>query len=192
MEYRLAFIFWILLIGFVSAQEKIADELLIIQDSKIEKQSYDPLGPSKAAFYSAVLPGLGQAYNKKYWKIPLVYASIGTSLYFHNINKKDYDRFRGIYKRRLEGFTDDEYWGEGSTPNVSNERLRDAQKTAQRNKDLSIAVAVGFYLLNILDANVDAHLRQFNLSKDLSVQPNFEIDALQGHANYGLSINFKL
>lgn len=192
MEYKLAFIFWIFIIGFVSAQEKSADDLVITKESDIKKNNYDPLGPSKAAFYSAVLPGLGQAYNKRYWKIPLVYASIGTSLYFHSINKKDYDKFRGIYKRRLEGFTDDEYWGEESTPRVSNERLRDAQKTAQRNKDLSIAIAVGFYLLNILDANVDAHLRQFNLSEDLSIQPNFEIDALQGHANYGFSLNFKL
>ena len=66
------------------------------------------LRPSKATFYSAVLPGLGQAYNKKYWKIPIVYGALATGIYFYNQNDKDYNRYRNAYKRRLAGFTDDE------------------------------------------------------------------------------------
>lgn len=172
------------------AQE--SDSLRVKKNNKNIAGEYNPLAPATAAFYSAVLPGLGQAYNKKYWKIPLVYAGIGSGIYFHLENKKDYKRFRNIYKRRLEGYTDDEYYGDGDTPRVSNQRLRDAQKTAQRNKDLSIAVAVGFYLINIIDANVDAHLRQFNISEDLSLQPHIGIDPVQLQSIYSLSLSFKL
>lgn len=180
-----------LVISFASIAQE-SDSLRVKKNTKVAAGEYNPLAPATAAFYSAVLPGLGQAYNKRYWKIPLVYAGIGTSIYFHLENKKDYKRFRDAYKRRLEGFTDDEFYGEGETPRVSNERLRDAQRTAQRNKDLSIAVAVGFYLLNIIDANVDAHLRQFNISEDLSLRPNVGLDPVLYHSTYSLSLNFKL
>ena len=71
------------------------------QNKKNTSRALDPLRPAKAAFYSAVLPGLGQAYNKKYWKIPIVYAAIGTGLYFYLDNNKLYKQYRNAYKRRL-------------------------------------------------------------------------------------------
>ncbi|NQX78036.1 DUF5683 domain-containing protein [Gilvibacter sp.] len=151
---------------------------------------YDPLAPSKAAFYSAVLPGLGQAYNRKYWKIPIVYAGIGTGIYFWIQQDQEYDRFRNAFKRRLAGFTDDEFFGDGETPLVSNDRLIDAQRQAQKNKDISLIVAVAFYLINIVDANVDAHLRQYNINDDLSLTPQLQIDPVSTQASYGLSLRF--
>ncbi len=184
------FVFFVAITLSVTAQE--ADSLKVEGKVNFAAGEYNPLAPAKAAFYSAVVPGLGQAYNKKYWKIPIVYAGIGTSVYFHLENKKDYKRFRNAYKRRLEGYTDDEFYGEGETPRISDQRLRDAQRTAQRYKDLSIAAAVGFYLLNIIDANVDAHLRQFNLSEDLSIRPTIEVDPVQYQSTYLLSLNFNL
>tara|TARA_R110000787_G_scaffold43372_1_gene106399 strand:+ start:8470 stop:9066 length:597 start_codon:yes stop_codon:yes gene_type:complete len=165
---------------------------LIIKDTLIKNEDYNPLAPAKAAFYSAVLPGLGQVYNKKYWKIPIIYAGIGASIYFYVQNDQDYDNFRNAYKRRLAGFTDDQYWGDGETPIISSDRLVDAQKTAKRNKDTSIAVAVAFYLLNIIDANVDAHLRQFNVNDDLSFEPVFNINPINAKANYSLSLKYRL
>lgn len=110
------------------------------------------------------MPGLGQVYNKRYWKVPIVYGAIGSGIYFYDWIKKEYDRYRGIYKRRLAGFTDDEFYldSEGNqltTPRVSDQSLREAQKFYQRNKDLSLLVTVGLYVLNIIDANVDAHLK---------------------------------
>ncbi len=166
------------------------EKILVIKDSLSFKESFDPLAPSTAAFYSAVLPGLGQAYNKKYWKIPIIYAGMATGVYFYIQNDKDYDRFRDAYKRRLAGFTDDEFFGNGDTPNVSTERLIDAQKSAQRNKDLSIVLSLVFYLVNIIDANVDAHLKQYNVSEDLTLHPNFELNTFNSQANYGLSLKF--
>lgn len=162
------------------------ERAIVVQDSLLAQNEYDPLAPSKAAFYSAVVPGLGQAYNKKYWKIPIIYAGIGTGIYFYNQNTKDYNRFRDAYKRRLAGFQDDEFQG------ISDDRLIDAQRTASRNRDVSIIVSIAFYLLNIIDANVDAHLRQYNISDDLSLLPNVNMDSLDKQANYGLSFTFHI
>lgn len=165
---------------------------LVVQDTLSQKENYNPLAPSKAAFYSAVLPGLGQAYNKKYWKIPIVYAGIGTGIYFHIRNDNDYDRFRNAYKRRLAGFTDDEFFGDGDTPVISSDRLIDAQRSAQRNKDVSLIVAIAFYLVNIIDANVDAHLKQYDVSDDLSLSPKFEINPINTQPNYGMALKLNL
>jgi hypothetical protein len=165
---------------------------LIIEETVIGKNEYNPLAPATAAFYSAVLPGLGQAYNKKYWKIPIIYGGMATGIYFYIQNDKDYDRFRDAYKRRLAGFTDDEFWGDGTQPDISNDRLINAQKTSQKNKDISIVVTVAFYLVNIIDANVDAHLRQFNVSDDLSLEPAFNFNSINTQANYGLSLKYNI
>jgi len=169
-----------------SLQVKEERGAIVVQDSVLAQNEYDPLAPSKAAFYSAVVPGLGQAYNKKYWKIPIIYAGIGTGIYFYNQNTKDYNRFRDAYKRRLAGFEDDEFQG------ISDDRLIDAQRTASRNRDVSIIVSIAFYLLNIIDANVDAHLRQYNISDDLSLLPNVNMDSLDKQANYGISFTFHI
>ena len=151
---------------------------------EVVKQEYDPLAPSRAAFYSAVVPGLGQFYNKKYWKIPLVYGGIAASLYFYIDNNNDYNRFRDAYKRRLAGYDDDEFQG------ITTETLIRAQTTARRNKDTSLAVAIGVYLINIIDANVDAHLRQFNVSDDLTIKPNVDYNPMNASNNYSLSLTF--
>ena len=197
MKNKLFYIFLFISVTSLFAQKSdtlfvTKENSLIIKDTLIKNEEYNPLAPAKAAFYSAVLPGLGQAYNKKYWKIPIIYAGIGTSLYFYARNDKEYDQFRDAYKRRLAGFTDDEFWGDGETPLISSDRLADAQKTAKRNKDLSIAIAVVFYLLNIVDANVDAHLRQFNVNNDLSFEPIFNINPIDARPNYSLSFKYRL
>lgn len=197
MKSRLLYILLLLSATSIYAQTTDSlnvsrEEVLVVRDSVTNKQSYDPLAPSRAAFYSAVLPGLGQAYNKKYWKIPIIYAGMATGIYFYIQNDKDYDRFRDAYKRRLAGFTDDEFYGSGTTPVISNDRLIDAQRSAQRNKDISIIVSIAFYLVNIIDANVDAHLSQYNVSDDLTVSPNLFVDPQNAQANYGLSFKFNL
>ncbi|MFK5981549.1 MAG: DUF5683 domain-containing protein [Flavobacteriaceae bacterium] len=197
MRNKLFYIFIFLIANSLFAQKSdaltvVEENGLIIKETVIEKEPYSPLAPAKAAFYSAVLPGLGQAYNKKYWKIPIIYAGIGAGIYFYSTNNKDYNRFRDAYKRRLAGFTDDEFWGDGDTPIISSDRLVDAQKSSQKDKDLSVVVAVAFYLLNIIDANVDAHLRQFNVSDDLSLKPNFEINPFDSKANYTLTLKYKI
>jgi hypothetical protein len=172
------------LIGTVSLFAQVKkDTVLVVKDtSKIEE--IDPLTPAKAAFYSAILPGLGQAYNKKYWKIPLVYGAIGTSLYFYIDNNKKYHDYRDAYKRRLEGYNDDDYTF------LDDSRLIAGQKFYQRNRDLSALFVVGFYVLNIIDANVDAALIQFNVNERLSLRPEIYPDDVTFKPNVGLTFNY--
>lgn len=169
---------------------------VVIKDS-LTTRVIDPLSPSKAAFYSAILPGLGQAYNKRYWKIPIVYAALGTTIYFYVTNDKEYDRYRDAYKRRLAGFTDDEFYGVDAngnplaTPRVSRDGLIRAQDTFRRNKELSLLLAIGFYALNIIDANVDAHLLQYNVDENLALKPHFKYNQRDATTDLGVTLNFK-
>ncbi|WP_223551700.1 DUF5683 domain-containing protein [Aestuariivivens sp. NBU2969] len=159
-------------------------------------EDINPLSPAKAAFLSAVLPGLGQAYNKKYWKIPLVYGALGTGIYFYINNNKEYNRYRDAYKSRLAGFkTDEFYFGpqgeELTTPRITDDGLQRAQKFYRRNKELSLLITIGIYALNIIDANVDAHLLQYNVDDNLSLSPHYRINEIDAKGNLGLTLNFK-
>lgn len=187
MKKRLYICLFIFLTGSSAFCQQKVDDLLIVQDSVIVINN-DPLRPSKAAFYSAVLPGLGQFYNKDYWKVPLVYAAIGTSTYIYIHNNNQYHRYRDAYKRRLAGFNDDEFQGEKY---LDNERLIIAQRGFQRNRDLSLLITVGFYILNIVEANVAAHLKQFNVSENLSLSPDWYRDDLNHGQNLGLTIKYQ-
>jgi len=157
---------------------------LIIKDT-VKSEEINPLAPAKAAFYSAILPGLGQAYNKKYWKIPLVYGAIGTSLYFYADNNKKYHQYRDAYKRRLAGFNDDEF------QYLDNDRLIAAQRLFQRNRDISLLFTAAFYILNIVDANVDAHLIQFNVNDKLTLTPDVYQNEINFKPNVGLTFNYR-
>lgn len=143
----------------------------------------DPLTPSKAAFYSAVLPGLGQALIGKAWKIPIVYGAIGTSIYYFKENDKEMLKYRNAYKRRLNGIYDDEYID--IIP--KNETLLDGMKFHKSYRDISVICILGFYMLNILDANVSAHMMQFNVSEDLTLNPKFIMD----NNSSGIAISIK-
>jgi hypothetical protein len=183
------FIFPLLGIAQDEKKEQSDNEILVPNELVLEEvttsNTIDPLRPARAAFYSAVLPGLGQAYNKKYWKIPIVYAALGTGIYFYLDNDKELTRYRDVYKRRLAGFTDDEF------PNISNDALIRAQKTLRRNKEISLLVTIGIYALNIIDANVDAHLLQFNVDDNLAIKPHFQMNEIDASTNLGLTLGFK-
>lgn len=180
----------------------LEEEGVTIMDTlTVKKKRINPLAPSKAAFYSAVLPGLGQIYNKRYWKVPIVYAAIGTGIYAYTFNDNRYDRFRAAFKRRRAGFTDDEFYdldGSGidpGNPDFSDDALEDAQERFQRDRDLSLLITILLYALNVVDANVDAHLKQYNIDDDLSLQmdirPFMDVDPITTNPNYGLALTVK-
>lgn len=161
------------------------EEIKLVADDTITR-TIDPLRPAKAAFFSALLPGAGQAYNKKYWKIPVVYAVIGTGIYAYSWNQKKYNLVRDEYKKRL-----------ANDPNLnpeltrlSTDRLLTAQKSYQRNRDLSLLITSALYLLNIVDANVDAHLQQFNVNGKLTVRPQIQQNEFTYKQNVGLVFNY--
>jgi len=171
-----------LLLSFVTNAQNSADstivatEMIKIQDT-IARPEINALAPSKAAFYSAILPGLGQAYNKKYWKIPLAIGAVTTGVLIYKYNNKEYNRLRDAYKNRLAGFNNDEFWGTDAngdplvSPRITTDGLIRAQRTANRNREISLMVTLGLYALNIIDANVDAHLLQFNVDENLALKP---------------------
>ena len=154
-------------------------------DMYVDKEQ-DPLKPARAAFYSAIIPGLGQYYNKSYWKIPLVYAALGTTLYFYIDNNNQYNTYRDALKQRFAG-EEDEFQGLLTTDNLIN-----AQDQFRRNRDLSLLTVIGAYVLNIVDANVDAHLRQFNINKDLSVSPDAQPNPFNGGIDYTFTLKINL
>ncbi|PRP66561.1 DUF5683 domain-containing protein [Nonlabens agnitus] len=151
---------------------------------------YDANRPSKAAFYSAVLPGLGQAYNGKYWKIPLAYAGIGIPVLAYISNDKEYQRLRTAFQIRLAGGTDDEFSNENGEPIVTNAGLERAQRVSQRNKELSLLIAAAFYAIQIIDANVDGHLSQFDVDRDLSFKPYLDYNQSASGTSYGFALSY--
>jgi hypothetical protein len=181
-------VFYILLLGLLFENQTVFSQKssnAIVAKDTLKSAEIDPLRPTKASFYSAILPGLGQVYNKKYWKIPIVYGAIGTSLYFYIDNNKKYNSYRYAYKRRLAGFNDDQYQF------LDDSRLIQAQRFYQRNRELSLLFVIGFYVLNIVDANVDAHLMQFNVNDKLSLQPDVYMNDVNYKPNLGLTFNYK-
>ncbi|MBD3582479.1 DUF5683 domain-containing protein [Flavobacterium selenitireducens] len=160
-------------------------EALAQADTTVTNKVIDPLRPAKAAFYSAIVPGLGQVYNKRYWKVPLVYGAIGTSLYFYSDQNTKYKKVRDAYKRRLAGYYDDEY------QYLDDQRLISAQRGYKKNREYSLLFAVGFYVLNIVDANIDAHLKQFNVSNDLTLEPDLIQQDMYSKPTIGLTLNYR-
>lgn len=188
MNKLLAIFFICFLFGSTTllAQVNSGTDLVVTDTVKTSKSNdINPLAPAKAAFFSAIFPGMGQLYNKRYWKMPLVYGAIGTSVYFYATNNTKYHEFRDVYKRRLAGYTDDKY------PFLDEDRLIRAQRFYQKNRDLSALITVGFYVLNIIDANVDAHLMQFNVDDDLSFEPAYFQNGLDSKPNIGFTLNYR-
>lgn len=183
--------------GVDSLQTDLKKEGIVVIDTiKSKKVSINPLAPSKAAFYSAVLPGLGQAYNKRYWKVPIVWGAIGASIYGYLWNDQSYDRVRTAFKRRQAGFIDDEFYdpfGTGTGPLLDLEDLQNEQERFQRDRDLLLLLTIALYALNIVDANVDAHLKQFNVDDDLSfdMEPFINLDPITNSPNYGMAVVIK-
>ncbi len=165
-----------------------AQEEMPLRAADTLKTVINPNAPAKAAFYSALVPGLGQAYNKKYWKIPIVYIGLGISIYSYTFNQKAYKGFRNEYKKRLDGTS----LGDLDTKygNFTDDQLIRGQKFHQRNRDLSALITAGIYILNIVDANVDAHLMQFNVNDNLTVKPDLNQNELDYKYNYGLTLTY--
>ncbi|SFS70279.1 DUF5683 domain-containing protein [Lutibacter maritimus] len=162
---------------------------LKIKDTIFNTNDFNPLSPAKAAFYSAILPGLGQAYNKKYWKIPFVYGAIGTGIYFYDSNNKNYNRARTAYKLRIND-KPDEFDGTNGNILLSDDALIRAQKSYKKDRDLSLLVTIGIYFLQIIEASTNAHLLQHNVDDNLSFSPQIIQNSVTNKSIVGASINF--
>lgn len=193
---KILFIFVVLISISISAQKDSTqiNGLKINEDIKFGSNYYNPLSPSKAAFYSAILPGLGQIYNKKYWKAPIVWGAMGTSTYFYLTNNSEYKRYRTAFKQRESGLTDEftTINADGSkTLIISRNGLISAQKTLKSNRDLSLLTTLVFYVLQIVEASVNAHLLQFNTNDNLTFSPTIVPNSMKFDApKVGLKLKY--
>lgn len=136
---------------------------------EIDNTQKKPHSAHKATIYSLILPGLGQAYNKKYWKVPVVYVGFGVIGYMISNNRKEYKLYKAAYEFvPIEG--DDQ-----PSPNeyydlYSKDQLKQGRDYYRRNMELSYIFAGFWYLLNVIDASVDAHLFEFQVSPNLSLR----------------------
>lgn len=143
--------------------------------------------PMRAALYSAILPGAGQIYNGKWWKAPLVWGILGTGVGFIVYYNNQYREFRGYYLDKL-------YGNEIPIPAINNltkEQLANIQDTRKRTRDYAIALTALGYLLNVLDATVDAHLFGINKDPDLSMKPVILQHQQSNEMAMGIGLNLK-
>lgn len=142
--------------------------------------------PKRATLYSAVLPGAGQIYNRQYWKAPIVWAGLGTCAYFVQRNGKEYRRYKDAYLALTDGdpTTTDEFEGRHSAA-----QLLDVTNTYRKWRDLSYIATGLVYMLNIVDASVDANFVRFDVGRDLSLRIGPSLDvAARGGAGLTLSM----
>lgn len=168
---------------------------------KVSEKVKEPHSPKKAAMYSAIIPGWGQAYNKKIWKIPIVYAGFGTIGYFIGWNNNNYNTYKNAYvdltddDPETNSFNDLEaaqYYDLTNPTALSNfkDGLYKYQNYFRRNRDLLIISMIGFYGLNIIDASVDAHFFDFDISEDLSMNWQPTVQPYRKELVYGVNFTF--
>lgn len=182
----------LILISFTAFNSFSQEELLIkAQDTTyLNPVEFDMLSPSKAAFYSAILPGLGQAYNKKYWKIPFVWGALGSGIYFYDLNSTNFNRARTAYKLQLDG-KPHEFDGLDGHISLSQDALIRAQKSYKKDRDLALLVTVAMYVLQVLEASTNAHLLQHNVDNNLTLSPQIIQDSVNNKSIVTASLNFK-
>lgn len=187
----------------------IASYIYFIGDAAVNYNGKIPASRvKKATTLSLICPGAGQIYNGSYWKAPIVIGGFASMVYVIDWNNRGYQRFRTAYNLRVDydnalkeynaatdktGLTKpsptDEFRGRYTA-----DYLKNLKNSYRRNRDLSIIITAGVYLFNVIDAHVDAHLKDYDISDNLSmdVQPHIGnvYTAQSGSINtYGLGIN---
>ncbi len=139
--------------------------------------------PKKATIYSAILPGLGQAYNQDWWTIPAIYVAFAGAIYAVDFNNREYNRFKTAYLT----FPNDEFEG-----NFTQEQLLSYVEEYRRWRELSVIGIVLVWGLNVIDANVNGHFYQYDISPDISlkVEPIFRQNVTVG-SELGLKFALK-
>ena len=164
----------------------------IRKDSLVLKKKHDP---HKATLRSAIIPGWGQAYNREYWKIPLVYAAIGIPIGTFIYNNTWYKRTRDAYVIVVNGQTqnynqiDKRLYYEGQPLDANS--LQNYRNQFRKDRDYSILVLLFAWGLNVVDATVFGHLKDFDVSSDLSMRVQPDYDATFKTTSLGFVFNFK-
>ncbi len=161
-------------------------------DTVAIKSYAERFNPRKALLYAAVVPGLGQIYNKKYWKLPLVYGGFAAVTW--NITRFNdvYKKYKvDLYNNLEQGLTDDN--DENPKTGITTGQYRTVVNRARRERDFWVIMMGAMYILQIVDAHVDAHLKEFDLNPNLqvSLEPMIDQDQLTGRqSGFSLVVKF--
>lgn len=170
------------------AQEKppTAKEKKQAEEPIKEIPSLLPKNPKKATLLSAILPGAGQVYNGKTWKVPILYAGILTDVYFIQYNNRRYENFRDALFALDAGETN-------QFPSLNRAALVRNVDYWRQNRDLTFLLLLGIYALNLVDANVDAHLSGFDVSDDISMKVAPQVGTFTSSSlSYGVSLKLNI
>lgn len=141
--------------------------------------------PKKVALFSAIVPGMGQFYNKQYWKVGVIYVGVGAAIYFANDNLKNYNKYRRLYA----GFRSGDEKIKAETE-YTEDNVKTLQDYYRRNLDLTVLFSALGYTLQVMDAVVFAHLKNFDISEDITLRAR-PVVTPQGGIGFGLVMNFK-
>ncbi|MBQ9137267.1 MAG: hypothetical protein IJX65_01360 [Alistipes sp.] len=178
----------------------LASYIYFIGDAAVCYATNDVSQVSRATTLATICPGAGQIYNKSYWRVPLVVGGFATTIYCIDWNNRGYQRFKKAYRLRADYDTNPELYPNGSQDEFggryASSFLKNLRNSYRRNRDLCIILTAGIYILQIVDAHVDAHLRDYDISDDLSVDITPVIDysyypGMGNTATMGMNFCFK-
>ena len=151
----------------------IASYLYFIGDAALKYSTNEVTHINKATTLAMICPGAGQIYNKSYWRVPIVVGGFASTIYCIDWNNRGYQRFKKAYRLLNDYEKNPELYPNGSQDEFGGRYsatfLKNLRNSYRRNRDLCIILTAGLYILQIVDAHVDAHLRDYDISKDLSV-----------------------
>ena len=176
----------------------IASYIYFIGDAALNYATNDVSQVKKATTLSFICPGAGQIYNKSYWRVPIVIGGLASTIYTIDWNNRGYKRFTTAYTLRADYEANPEKYPNSAPDefrgNYSPTFLKNLKDSYRRNRDLCILLTAGIYLLQVMDAHVDAHLQDFDISDDLSmnVEPYIGCTAIdsQPAVGFNMSLNF--
>ncbi len=161
MNYRLSWLLILLVLSLHLGAQSISIPPDTLAQTKTPKKVFSP-HPQRAALY-ALIPGGGQVYNRRYWKLPIVYGALGGLYYYASFNQSEYRRFKTAYQKELLG---EEH--EFSSLNLPASVLLNIRNEYRKTMEEGYIFMSLAYLLSIAEAYVDAHLRNFDINEDLS------------------------
>ena len=178
----------------------IASYIYLIGDAAVNYSTNSVSQVNRATTLAMICPGAGQIYNKSYWRLPIVVGGFATTIYCIDWNNRGYQRFKKAYRLRYDAEQNPSLYPNGSPDEFggryASSFLKNLRNSYRRNRDLCIILTAGIYLLQIMDAHVDAHLRDYDISDDLSVDINPTIDyayhpGAGNIATMGMNFSFK-
>ncbi len=178
----------------------IASYIYFIGDAAVCYATNGVSDVTRATTLSTICPGAGQIYNKSYWRVPLVVGGFATTIYCIDWNSRGYQRFKKAYRLRYDYDAHPELYPDGSQDEFGGRYsatfLKNLRNSYRRNRDLCIIVTAGLYILQIVDAHVDAHLKDYDISDDLALELQPMVDYTynpamrSGSPTFGMNLNF--